>query len=363
MFGSSSSTVCSTPENDSVGKVFKNDKVRYQRKGYGLFFALVLSIAYFHYFPQLIKEFWPSLLEKYSVKELFIVINFSVHTGIYAISNLVMYAIYKMKLPFFENYRILDKPWPWESDPAAWKVLFKKSMRSIAITHFVIAPLFLFLETRNEPKMRFDVETFPDTWEILKQIFFFMLVEDFLFYWHHRMLHHPKIYPYIHKIHHEYNITVSISAEYAHPLEFILGNVLPANIGPKILGSQVHFITYNLWIIVRLLESVDGHSGYEFSWSPYRLLPLSSSSSYHNFHHSHNVGNFGSLFTFWDSFCGTNKRFYQHQARKEKKELAVKIQRENDNLASKNNTDTNNLLAKQLEKNLNKVVQGSDKSS
>jgi sterol desaturase/sphingolipid hydroxylase (fatty acid hydroxylase superfamily) len=335
MLGSTTSTTCSTPENDSVGKVIKNDSVRYQRKGYGLLVAFLLTVCYFQYLPQLIKEFWPTLLEKYSIKEIFVVLSFSIHTGIYGISNLVMYCIYKIKLRFFENYRILDKPWPWESDPEAWKVLLKKSLKTTAITHFMIAPFFLFLETRNDLKMRFDIETFPETWEILKQILFFMLVEDFLFYWHHRMLHHPKLYPYIHKIHHEYNITVSISAEYAHPLEFILGNLIPTNIGPKILGSQVHFITYSMWIIIRLMETVDGHSGYEFSWSPFRLLPLSGSSNYHNFHHSHNVGNYGSLFTFWDSLCGTNKRYFQYLSRKEKRELATKIQKEN-NITEKN---------------------------
>ena len=35
---------------------------------------------------------------------------------------------------------------------------------------------------------------------------------------------------------------------------------------------------------MRVMETVDGHCGYEFSWSPYRLLPFSGSSEYHNFH-------------------------------------------------------------------------------
>jgi methylsterol monooxygenase/4-alpha-methyl-delta7-sterol-4alpha-methyl oxidase len=62
---------------------------------------------------------------------------------------------------------------------------------------------------------------------------------------------------------------------------------------------------------MRTLETVDGHCGYEFSWSPYRLLPLSGSSDYHNFHHSMNVGNYGSFFSFWDSMCGTNSTYFR----------------------------------------------------
>jgi len=89
------------------------------------------------------------------------------------------------------------------------------------------------------------------------------------------------------------------------------------------------------------METADGHCGYEFSWSPYRLLPLSGmnffldfksfikgSSIYHNFHHSHNVGNYGSFFTLWDTLCGTNRHFFKYLANKEKKQLAALIQPE-----------------------------------
>lgn len=39
-----------------------------------------------------------------------------------------------------------------------------------------------------------------------------------------------------------------------------------------------------MWHIIRILESLDGNCGYEFSWSPFRLLPFSGSASYHNYH-------------------------------------------------------------------------------
>ena len=74
-----------------------------------------------------------------------------------------------------------------------------------------------------------------------------MIVEDFLFFWSHRFLHWKKVYPYIHKIHHEYSTTVSIAAEYSHPLEFIMSNILPTSMGFKLLGSKAHFVTYVIW--------------------------------------------------------------------------------------------------------------------
>lgn len=73
-----------------------------------------------------------------------------------------------------------------------------------------------------------------------------------------------------------------------------------------------------MWIIMRVGESLDSHCGYEFSWSPYRLLPLSGSTSFHDYHHSTNVGNYGSYFTFWDTIFKTNKSYFTWLAKKEK---------------------------------------------
>jgi sterol desaturase/sphingolipid hydroxylase (fatty acid hydroxylase superfamily) len=133
-----------------------------------------------------------------------------------------------------------------------------------------------------------------------------MLIEDTLFYWIHRLLHQPFLYKLIHKKHHEYTNTVSLAALYASPLEYIFSDVLPSAMGPILFGKNAHFATLLLWFIWRNYETLDGHCGYEFSWSPYRLIPLSGSSDYHNYHHSHNDGAYGSLFTYWDTLCGTN---------------------------------------------------------
>lgn len=88
--------------------------------------------------------------------------------------------------------------------------------------------------------------------------------------------------------------------------------------GPKLLGKQMHLITFWLWVFARVGESVDGHGGYEFSWSPYRILPLSGSANYHDFHHSANVGNYCSLFTFWDTVFKTNSDYWIWLSKHEK---------------------------------------------
>ena len=73
--------------------------------------------------------------------------------------------------------------------------------------------------------------------------------------------------------------------------------------------------------IARVIETTDGHGGYEIPWSPFRLLPLSGSARFHDYHHSHNLGNYGSFFSFWDTLCGTNKKYLEFIAKDEEKKI------------------------------------------
>jgi len=234
-------------------------------------------------------------------------------------------------LNFFERYKINDKQWPWVEDHEKWKKFLINSFKLLSFNMFVIMPLsMLTYVIKGKAVYSLDRNNLPDLFTILWQVLFFMLAEDTAFYWSHRFLHWDKVYPYIHKIHHEYKNTISIAAEHAHPVEYF-SNILNNSFGPLLLGfgSGCHIVTYSVWLILRLGETMDGHCGYEFSWSPYRLLPFSGSSEYHNYHHINYKGNYCSLFTFWDRICGTvnpkyNKFHYkkaelsEKQAEKEK---------------------------------------------
>ena len=80
------------------------------------------------------------------------------------------------------------------------------------------------------------VEGLPTAMTLIGTVFFCMICEDTGFYFIHRIMHHPSVYQYVHKMHHEYSTTTSIAAEYSHPLEYAFGVILPSAIGPAILG-------------------------------------------------------------------------------------------------------------------------------
>ena len=237
-----------------------------------------------------------------------------------AILNLGMWVIYALRWGFFERYRIATRAWPWDENPEAWREMRAKAFRALFVNIGIITPLLLVAEVSAlGVGVRMDVESFPSRMEMVAQLIFCMFMEDFSFYWSHRTLHTPWFYGRIHKVHHEYTQPIGIAAEYAHPIEFVLGNTIPFVLGPTLLGSRMHFFTKLCWMALRLGETLDGHSGYEFSWSPYRLIPFSGSAQYHNYHHTHNIGNFGSFFTLWDSFFGTNRSYFKYYARVDRK--------------------------------------------
>ncbi|KAG8438915.1 hypothetical protein GDO86_005197 [Hymenochirus boettgeri] len=110
---------------------------------------------------------------------------------------------------------------------------------------------------------------------VLLELSVFVLVEEILFYYSHRLVHHPALYKHIHKKHHEWTAPVGVVSLYAHPLEHIFSNMLPSMVGPMLMGS--HVATIMLWFCLALITTTISHCGYH--------LPFLPSPEFHDFHH------------------------------------------------------------------------------
>lgn len=238
--------------------------------------------------------------------------------------NLVLGAIYAIHHPFFEQWKIIPKPWPWR-DPSPEKRaefwgIFWGSVRQVLFNNICVGlPMsFVAYATRVPGMFSGDLASFPTPLQLALQVLICMIVEDFTFYWSHRTLHTPFFYKRIHKLHHKYLHSIALASENAHPVEFLLGNLIPVVVGPTLLGlitGQFHTFSFWFWVWTRIGESADTHSGYAFPITPFKLLPLASSTEAHDFHHSHNVGCFASQFVWCDRLFGTDKAFLAHQAK------------------------------------------------
>jgi len=131
--------------------------------------------------------------------------------------------------------------------------------------------------------------------QIAVHLLVFILVEDTIFYWAHRALHTRWLFRHVHARHHRFRRVRGYVAEYAHPLENAI-NFVAFFAGPIALGSPFGIVAG--WVVVRMFETVEAHSGYTFT----------GSSSRHAFHHLHaQRGCYGSFFSPWDRLLGTDR--------------------------------------------------------
>lgn len=234
-----------------------------------------------------------------SPKMIFILFSILAHSGTFWILNILLYFCYKYKL--LMKYRIQGDLLPDYS-------LIKECLIHNIISHFIIQPIGLYYA--YESFLKYDMNIFrpiPSVLIILRDLLIYIAINDTLFYWGHRLLHHKSIYKYIHKKHHRFNVNVGICSEFAHPVEDILANMLPTLLGAFIMHS--HPFTLWIWLIIRISETIDAHSGYYFPCSPFKLFSFQGGAERHDFHHSHNVGCYGSFTIFWDHICNTDQAF------------------------------------------------------
>jgi len=191
--------------------------------------------------------------------------------------NLGLYVIYHIEHPFFERYKVSPKPWPWHKNREEWNALLTNTILIVAVNNLLCIPLAIFLESlyfQHKVPYTTDLESLPTPLVLLVTIPFCILVEDMSNSSTHWLFHRKWLYPFVHKVHHQHVDSIGLASEYAHPIEFMFGNLTAISLGPFILQKHIHLYTVMLWYFIRISETIDVHSGYDFSWSPFRLIPF-----------------------------------------------------------------------------------------
>lgn len=76
------------------------------------------------------------------------------------------------------------------------------SMRAIPWINIMTLPFFL-AEVRGHSLLYTRVDDYGWTWMLVSTVLF-MIWNDFMIYWIHRLEHHPSVYKYVHKPHHKW---------------------------------------------------------------------------------------------------------------------------------------------------------------
>jgi Delta7-sterol 5-desaturase len=159
---------------------------------------------------------------------------------------------------------------------------------------------------------------------LFASLFILMIIHETYYYWVHRLMHHPKLYKKIHKVHHDSITTSPWTAFSFHPIEGLLeGIILPL----MIFFIPVHYYTLLAYLMIMTVSSVINHlnieiypEGFEKHWLGKWLI----GATHHGMHHSQFRYNYGLYFTFWDKWSKTESPRFKKIFQEKTSSVAIK---------------------------------------
>jgi ring-1,2-phenylacetyl-CoA epoxidase subunit PaaE len=261
------------------------------------------------------QEFFVSFLSAFIEK--------AISYGIFAIPFFVVFwIIWKRK---FQRIRIQEVQ-------TATKHHFKHDLAHSASTFFVFAVMdvaLLYLHSQGYTLLYLDINQYGWPWALISLVLL-LFIGDTYFYWSHRVMHHPKLYKFFHRVHHESTDPSPLTAFSFHPSEAIVEN-LQMFVLPFIM--PLHFGVILIYQVFDMLNNVLAHLGYEAypkGWVQMPILKYKTVSTHHNMHHQRFNGNYALYFTWWDKWMGTE--FKDYEVRHEQIFERKKIKKSSDGL-------------------------------
>ncbi|KAI8975330.1 hypothetical protein BDF20DRAFT_906704 [Mycotypha africana] len=146
-------------------------------------------------------------------------------------------------------------------------------------------------------------------------IYLILSVPSFLFftdcgiYWFHRWMHHPRLYRYLHKLHHKWVIPTPFASHAFNPVDGFLQS-LPYHLYAYFIPMHKYlylsmFVFVNFWTVMI-------HDGEFISHSE-----IINTSAHHFVHHVYFNYNYGQYFTLWDRIGSSHRQPDNEQYDKE----------------------------------------------
>ena len=196
--------------------------------------------------------------------------------------------------PALEKYKIQSKP--MEVKKYLLPSLGRLLVNNVAVALLLIAAWPLLRHSNIH------TGDLPAWYVIIAQLIFFVVSDDFLYYWMHRYFHENKwLLKHVHSVHHRIKNTCAINGNYMHWVEFSATASLML-LGPILIGAHLYVVW--IWVALRQFEAVDGHAGYDIPWNPARWFPFYHGPVYHDFHHAKFKGNYAGFLPYLDRFMG-----------------------------------------------------------
>jgi lathosterol oxidase len=149
-------------------------------------------------------------------------------------------------------------------------------------------------------RIYFDAGRFGWAWLPASAVLVFFAIDAGLYY-SHRLLHHRRLFRYVHRWHHRFVAPIIFTTTAMHPVEFLIfftALLLPALIIPVHVGVYLALIGYTY-----LIGMID-HAGVRLGVP----LPFHGDNRFHDDHHLCFHCNYGHHTALFDRLHGTNRR-------------------------------------------------------
>ncbi len=137
-------------------------------------------------------------------------------------------------------------------------------------------------------------------------------LHDTYFYWTHRLMHHPAIYKWMHRVHHLSHNPSPWAAMSFHPTEALV----EAGIIAVVFFIPLHPLALLIFFTLSLVVNMVGHLGYEVypkNYTRHWFGKWQNNATHHNMHHELVRCNYGLYFNFWDTLMQTNHPKYMER--------------------------------------------------
>ena len=190
---------------------------------------------------------------------------------------------------------------------------FAFSVASVVIFSFIALLTFRIL--RPFSQLYSDIEAHSIGYYAFSFVFL-LFIHDAYFYLIHRLMHQPKLFKYVHLIHHKSTNPSPWTAYAFHPLEAILEALIIPIITCII---PVHVSVIGFLMLFQIFYNVYGHLGYELFPKNFHKTWVGryvNTSVAHNQHHHRFHGNYGLYTLIWDRLFNTIREDYEQEYEK-----------------------------------------------
>ncbi|RMF94881.1 MAG: sterol desaturase family protein [Gammaproteobacteria bacterium] len=219
----------------------------------------------------------------------------------FAIAGFFYWALWRRERPLLRARRLTDIRPPR-------RLILSEIRWSVIASAIYALPGALVLEAWKQggTAIYADIDSHGWAW-YFASIPVYLFLHDTYFYWTHRLMHHPRLFPVMHKVHHESRQPTPWAGFSFHPTESLLGAVILPLLAFLI---PIHVSAILFILVLMTVVSVTNHSGFELL--PDRLLkgPIGRhwiSAAHHNLHHQRYSCNYALYFRFWDRLMGTDR--------------------------------------------------------